>query len=444
MAQGNCDGFIRMASQWRFGRLSERLCLAVAATLLALAATLTGCATQQVVYSDARPYTERAETKSAGGFTVTAAALGREESIEVFGAPLNDIGIQPVWLRIANENSRPQWLFPIAIDENYFPPYEAARRMASLSALPESELFERLNAAVFPRLIPSGEVVSGFVYTHSDEGMKAFNVELHSRTEVHNFHFVVPVPGLPTNYFDPDTSHVYEPHRKADLSREELRRWLEDLICCTVNHEGAFGDPLNIVFVGSLNQVRGSLISTHWDVTAPATSASIWRMFTSFVFGARYRYAPISALYLFGRGHDLAFQKARAVIDERNHMRLWLAPVTVEGLPIWVGQVSRDIGVKLSGRVWPPTTHVIDPDMDDARFYVLQQLIDSGVVSHFGYVRALPPALVAVPHRNAEDDPYFTDGLRAVFFLSDIQVLATDIELLNWHRPPVLARELTR
>ncbi len=416
-----------------------------AAVLLAMAAVLSGCGTtKEVIYRDERPYNERAETKSADGFTVTAAALGREETIEVFGVPLNDVGIQPVWLRIANDNGRPQWLFPIAIDENYFPPYEAARRMSGFSGLTETELYQRLNTALFPRVIPAGEVSSGFVYTHADEGMKAFNVELHGRTEVHNFHFVVPVPGLPTDYFDLDTARVYEPHRKADLDREALRRWLEELICCTINGEGIAGDPLNIVFVGSLNQVRSALISTHWDVTAPTTSASLWRMFTSFAFGSRYRYAPISALYLFGREHDLAFQKARAVIDERNHMRLWLAPVTVEGKPVWLGQVSRDIGVKFSGRLWPPTTHVIDPDMDDARYYVLQQLVDAGAVSHFGYARALPPAMVAVPHRNAEDDPYFTDGLRAVFFLSDVQVLVTDIELLKWHRPPVLANELPR
>ncbi len=421
--------------------LPRRVLAPVAALLLAVG-SLTGCATQQAVYSDGRPYQERAETKSADDFTVTAAALGREESLEVFGAPLNDVGIQPVWLRIANDTNRPQWLFPIAIDENYFPPFEAARRAAGLSAMTQAELYEQLNAKLFPRLVPAGEVVSGFVYTHSDEGLKAFNVELHGRTEVHNFHFVVSVPGLPTDYIDVDTARTYEPHQKTNLTRDELRRWLEGIICCTVNQENRLGDPLNIAFVGSLDQVRGALISAHWDVTAPVTSASLWRTFTSFLFGSRYRYAPVSALYLFGREHDLAFQKARAVIDERNHMRLWLAPVTVEEKPVWMGQISRDIGVKLSGRFWPPTTHVIDPDMDDARFYVLQELVDDGAVSHFGYVRAIAPAMVSLPHRNAEDDPYFTDGLRAVFFLSDVQITATDIELLNWHRPPVLAQEL--
>jgi hypothetical protein len=91
-------------------------------------------------------------------------------------------------------------------------------------------------------------------------------------------------------------------------------------------------------------------------------------MATAFIFGGRDRYAPISDLYLFGRRQDIALQKSRTIIDERNHMRLWLAPVRHQGRSVWVGQISRDVGVKLTGRLWPPTTHVIAPDVDDARF----------------------------------------------------------------------------
>ena len=28
----------------------------------------------------------------------------------------------------------------------------------------------------------------------------------------------------------------------------------------------------------------------------------------------------------------------------RNHLRLWLAPFIVDGLQVWLGQISRDIG----------------------------------------------------------------------------------------------------
>lgn len=105
-------------------------------------------------------------------------------------------------------------------------------------------------------------------------------------------------------------------------------------------------------------------------------SATTWQTAGAFLFGRRYRYAPVSPLFLFGRHQDLALQRARDVIDERNHMRLWRAPVSLDGVPVWVGQISRDVGVKLTGRLWPPVTS---------------------------------------PRLNGEDDPYFTDRLRLVW-----------------------------
>lgn len=407
--------------------------------VLTICAVLAACAGTSNTHVDGRHYLERAQTQAIDGFVVTTAALTTEESLEVFGAPLNNVGIQPVWLRIENNSTEPQWLFPIGIDDNYFPPYEVARRMGSFSSLSVDQLYRRLDEQYIDHFIPDGTTAEGFVYTHDDEGMKAFNVELHSADDIHNFHFVVPVPGLPSDYFDIEDGALPPGTQVADLDMEGFREWLEGIGCCTTDDEGDPGDPLNIVFVGSLDQVRGSLVSRHWDVTAPVTSSSLWRMTTAFMFGSRFRYAPISALHVFGREQDLAFQKSRAVIDERNHLRLWLAPVTVDGDSVWVGQVSRDVGIKLSGKFWPPTTHVVDPDMDDARFYVQQELIHNGALARLGYVEGHVPATLDAPHANAENDPYFTDGLRAIFFLSDDRVPRTRVEILPWVLPKALA-----
>jgi len=52
-------------------------------------------------------------------------------------------------------------------------------------------------------------------------------------------------------------------------------------------------------------------------------------------------------------------------VNLRNHMRLWRAPVNLNSTPVWVGQISRDIGVHLTSKTI--TTHKIDPDVDGAR-----------------------------------------------------------------------------
>ena len=65
----------------------------------------------------------------------------------------------------------------------------------------------------------------------------------------------------------------------------------------------------------------------------------------SFLFGGRYRYSPVSALCVFGRPQDVAFQRTRTSIHERNHARLWLAPIRFEHKFVWIGQISRYIGL---------------------------------------------------------------------------------------------------
>jgi len=80
--------------------------------------------------------------------------------------------------------------------------------------------------------------------------------------------------------------------------------------------------------------------------------------------------APVSSLYAFGRKQGIALQRGRSNISQRNHMRLWLAPFRCEGQPVWVGQVSRDIGVKLTRKSPTLTNARDDPVVDESREYL--------------------------------------------------------------------------
>jgi hypothetical protein len=406
--------------------------------LITFGVVLTACSTHGIVYNDDSHYEQRVTQYTSEDAIVEASALGSDESLQVFGAPLNDVGIQPVWIKITNTSNEAHWFFPIGVDSEYFPAYEVTRRAQRPEGLSEDELYERLVNYQISHFVPPQSTISGFVYTHTDEGMKSFKVELHNPRKVIKHTFVVPVPGLPHDYFELDQDSIYLHHEVSDLDMDGLRRWIETIDCCTRNIEGKQGDPVNVIFVGSLENVRAALITRHWDVTAPVTKSSLWRMAHAFIFGSRYRYAPISELYVLERPHDLAFQKSRAIIDERNHMRLWLAPVKYQGKHVWLAQISRDVGVKFSGRLWPPTTHVIDPDVDEARFYLMQDLLEGESIYQLGYVKGHQVTSVKEPHYNAEDDPYFTDGLRLVLFIADEPVPVRQLKVLDWELPEAL------
>ena len=142
-----------------------------------------------------------------------------------------------------------------------------------------------------------------------------------------------------------------------------------------------------------------------------------WRTVKAFLLGSEYRYSPISPLYLFGRSQDVALQRIRHSINERLHLRLWMAPLRFQQQPVWVGQVSRDIGVRFTTKVWNLTTHRIDPDVDEARDYVVEDLLEAEHVTSVAYLPGVGACTPATPRHNLTGDPYGTDGMRAVILL---------------------------
>ena len=153
----------------------------------------------------------------------------------------------------------------------------------------------------------------------------------------------------------------------------------------------------------------------------------------SSVFKSNYRTSPVSPLYLFNRQQDVALQKVRATLNERNHLRLWRAPVNLNGEPVWVGQISRDIGVKLSSVTL--ITHKVDPIIDEARLYVTLDTIQSQSLKALGYVSGVGFTDRASGRVNYTKDPYYTDGNRVVLILSDEGTPTERIKYLPWEKP---------
>jgi hypothetical protein len=406
---------------------------------------------------DERPFLGRLVTQADGGVSVSAAVLSAGESDRFFGVPLARKGIQPIWLRVTSD-AAPFRLRLAGIDPNYYPPLEAAyvnhfrigRRLLEFGLL--AFLFihllvllpfklwsarranRRMNAYFQEHGIGWGTArpgapLEGFVFTGLDEGTKQFTVKLIGRSGAQEFRFNVPVPGLRVDHH---SKALDAAEASADVVRcddAELRRRLEGLPRATTNRYGTReGDPMNLVVVGPFETVLGGF-GARWDETETISLRSCWRTLLAFTLGRRYRYSPVSSLYYDGRSQDFALQKARQTINERLHLRLWLTRLRYEGRPVWFGQVSRDIGVRFTLKTWNLTTHKVDPDVDDARDYVLDYLIEGGHVAKAGYVGGAQAAAKDAPRRNLTGDPYFTDGLRAVVVFS---VARTTPTFLNW------------
>jgi hypothetical protein len=395
---------------------------------------LQGCASFSPPPRTANPvFLARATSQQSAEVTVSAVALTDQESDRAFGTRMAKKDVQPIWLEIDNKSNEEFSLMLIAIDPNYFSASEAAWRTRGPLEGRSWQKMEFFSDQHIPLIIQPQRKVAGYVFTNRDPGVKAFTVQLIGDRTSHHFDFAQLVPGLKTDFEQTLPSEVYAGQKLAKLDLEGLRAYLEDLPCCALGGDQKTpGDPLNIVVVGEGSHGLATFARRGWDLTETIDLGSAWRMAASSLFKSSYRTSPVSPLYLFDRPHDIALQKTRGNVDERNHLRLWKAPVTFRGTPVWVGQISRDIGVKFSSKT--VVTHKIDPDVDEARAYLTQDLISSSSTGRVGYVKGVGPSTRESPRFNYTKDPYTTDGLRVVIFLSEEPTPIDEIEWLDWER----------
>ena len=392
-----------------------------------------GCARYQPPSDFPDHFKTRATTRTIGNVTVSAVVLSVEEERQVFATQLSSNEIQVLWLEISNRDKHDYTLLMPSIDRDYFSPGEAAWKSKGFGERGHNDKTLYFLERHIPVIIDPESTVSGFVFTNIDPGVKVITVELIYEQDVPSFQFVLEVPGFEADFFQSRPAERYNPADIPNLDLDGLRTYLEQLPCCALGGDRVTaGDPINLVVVGEGEAVLSAFVRQGWDLTEPAILATAWRTFWSSLFGSRYRTSPVSALYLFERPQDAALQKSRKSVDERNHLRLWRAPVSYQSAPVWVGQISRDIGVRLSSKT--VVTHKIDPIIDEARLYVLMDLLASRSVQHYGLVKGVGAAPLAAPRFNFTNDPYVTDGLRAVLILNEDQVPFEETKFLPWEQ----------
>jgi hypothetical protein len=412
-------------------RIVNRLLVAVVVALF-----LSGCATTPPADSGLT-YKSRAVTRTEGGLRVSASVLSAKESASVYGVPLADKGIQPVWIEISNDEALNYFLMSPGLDPNFFPASEAAEAFGnSDSASGTGALTQRFRDLAFQNPIQPGETKSGFVLTHLDEGAKLVQLDLVASARASTFSILVIVPGFYADYHVSEVfrREMYPPDQIVNYTDDQaFRAALEALPCCATNKDGSkTGDPLNLVVVGGLDDAFPALVRRGWSPTEQKWSGAIMRTVTSALSGDRYVNAPVSDLYLFGRAQDLALQKARDTIHQRNHLRLWLSPMRYQGKLVWVGQISRDIGVRFTFHSPTFTTHKIDPDVDEARRALAEDMAYSQNLVELGFVKGVGAASQSAPSENLTTDPYYTDGYRQVLVFDRHPTSLSEIGIFPW------------
>ena len=174
----------------------------------------------------------------------------------------------------------------------------------------------------------------------------------------------------------------------------------------TRTKSGANGDPINVLFVGSQEQIMQSFRQARWLIPDPITSQTSAKIAVDSLAHRSSPTAPVSNLYVFGRVQDLAFEKPTNDVQNRGHIRIWKTNTLINGQPVWLGAASYDSGIELSGTTHLPTHHIA-PTVDLERNTVGADLEQTGLVKEEADAAFTPPILFA---RNGGGDYYASDG----------------------------------
>ena len=381
---------------------------------LVLAAGLSGCGGKHYVYEPVErgQFFAAAEEQAEGPVRVSTAVPGREDTKRIFGIDLYDQGIQPVWLQVENSGDNLARYAPVSTDPEYFAPLEVSymnRRGYSKEA--RDEMDRRFHNLAMPRYIAPGETRSGFVFTHLDPGAKGYNVDVFSAGESHNFTFLLRVPGFEPDYARLNLREMYG-EEVPDYDSDALRKALTMLPCCSGDQLGeTSGEPINVVLVGSGEELVRALLRSGWRETSIEEAKA---------------QAP---QFLYGRQQDAIFRYETVGGDGFYELRFWKAPFTSDSDDVYVGQARhffRWIG---------PVTR-LDADVDNARNFAAQKFLYGQALKGSAWIVGEEVVPATSIWNNLIDQPYFTDGYRSVLWLSAEPVAMFDIQVSEWDSPP--------
>jgi len=205
---------------------------------------------------------------------------------------------------------------------------------------------------------------------------------------------------------------------------DELDQLVEQLPWRVTTTKKVDADVLNIVFVGSEEQVKSAFREAGWRNADPVSKRAWLKNLYALLNKSSYAQQPMMTFLLNGKPQDMSWQKSLNSYSRRDHLRIWQWTTTEASDSLWLTSSTRDtravLAVKYKGFV-----HHIAPNIDEERSKIIRDLTFAGCVKSVSYVAR--PEIPAVIY-NATGDAMHTDGAIAVVALRDCRPLNAQID----------------
>ena len=180
---------------------------------------------------------------------------------------------------------------------------------------------------------------------------------------------------------------------------------------------GAPGDRVNFILIGSQEQVQSALKAAGWVIVDKTNQDAVLSGLLASLNKESYVTMPMSILQLYGRPQDFGYAQADPlkVVASRHHFRIWKAPFDLEGQTVWAGAGTHDIGFDRDNRTKNGITHKIDPNTDGERDYIGESLTQTGMVLKTVYMTPADPVTKA---KTATGSEFTSDGRTILIYLA--------------------------
>jgi hypothetical protein len=205
-----------------------------------------------------------------------------------------------------------------------------------------------------------------------------------------------------------------ESNAGSTAETEELDEFVEQLPWRVTTAKHVDADLLNIVFIGSEEQVKSAFREAGWHNADHASKRTWMKNLYALLNNSGYPQQPMMTFLLNGKPEDMNWQKNLNSYGRRDHLRIW--QWTAAGTDsVWVTSSTHDTGAVLAVK-YKGFLHHIAADLDAERATVVRDLNFAGCVQSVSYVSR--PQMPLGTH-NATGDFMYTDGSVAVVTLQN-------------------------
>ncbi len=174
-------------------------------------------------------------------------------------------------------------------------------------------------------------------------------------------------------------------------------------------------EPINLIFIGSKEQLENAFGKANWLKTDPIRFGSMLRSFKAVLFNQPYDQSPGIPSFWNTFPNDFAFEQPTEMhsILQRHHIHFWKTPFLINNTQVWFSTAHFDNSLASKSKVIF-AIHKIDPAIDKEREKIKEDLLKTNKVKKIEEFQIVEPSAGT----NSAGNTFFTDGKAEIIYLA--------------------------